>query len=138
MLHYTKNVVNLEPDSLVDVYRCTNRGLEWCAGGWESKACVPLADALVMCTQHPDYEIWQVSISDNPWTVWNYFQHFPDRFIPEICSCPLDGAKDAENQLATAAAIALSAFLRKRPPVAAVPQLESVSVATSVVVGRNS
>ena len=131
MLNYTKNLVNLEPDSLVDVYLCTKRGLEWCAGGWESKACLPLADALAMCTQHPDYEIWQGSISDNPWTVWNYFQHFPDRFIAEICSCPLDEAKDAENQLVTAAAIALSAFRRKRPPVAGDPQPESVAFATA-------
>jgi len=131
VLNYTKNVVNLDPDSLVDVYRCTKRGLEWCAGGWESKACVPLADALAMYMEHPDYEIWQVSISDNPWTVWNYFQHFPDLFIAEICGCSLNAAKNAENHMATAAAIALSAFRRKRPPVASSPQPESVSLATA-------
>ncbi|MGK7903057.1 MAG: hypothetical protein AB4352_16925 [Hormoscilla sp.] len=116
MLNYTTNLVSLDPESLVDVYRCTKGGLEWCAGGWESKGCLPLAEALAICREHPDYEIWQVPISDNPWTVWNYFQHFPDRFIPEICSCSLDAAKNAEKQLATATAIALSAFWRKRLP----------------------
>ncbi|MBO1346493.1 MAG: hypothetical protein EBE86_003385 [Hormoscilla sp. GUM202] len=55
------------------------------------------------------------------------FQHFPDLFIPEICSCSLNAAKNAENNMATAAAIALSAFRRKRPPVARYPQPESVS-----------
>lgn len=132
MLNYdTKNVVNLDPGSLVDVYCCTKQELKWCAGGWEIKGCFPLAEALAMCTEHPDYEIWQVSISDNPWTIWNYFEHFPDRFIPEICSCSLERAKDFENNLATAAEIALSAFRRKRPNFAREPQPESVAFATA-------
>lgn len=97
MPKHAKNLVSLDPNSFVDVYRCTKRGFEWCVGGWESMTCVPLAVARTLCTENPDYEVWQCSISDNPWSVWNLFEHFPRQFIAEVCSCSIDGDRSHQT-----------------------------------------